>query len=71
MSIIHAILSAISVPVNAASPTIINNPIEIKNIADLINRVSGFIQPAAIVALVACVIAAGFALYYCEAHICT
>lgn len=41
-------------------PTAISNPTDINTIGDLINRVSGFIQPVAIVALIACVIGAGF-----------
>ncbi|MEI6887073.1 MAG: hypothetical protein WCK31_02435 [bacterium] len=57
MELIYKVLSIFASPVNAAT---IANPTAITSIGELINRISGFIQPAAIVALIACVIGAGF-----------
>ena len=45
-------------PVGAA-PTI-PNPLTLTSIADVITRVSGFVQPFALLGLVACIIGAGF-----------
>jgi len=38
----------------------IKNPLAFGTISALINRVSGFVQPFALIALVGCIIAAGF-----------
>lgn len=46
-------------PVNAAPPEI-PNPLTLTSISDVINRISGFVQPFALLGLVACIIGAGF-----------
>lgn len=45
---------------SAFAQTTIKNPLGFGTIGDLVNRVSGFIQPFAIIGLVACIIGAGF-----------
>ncbi len=45
---------------SAYAQTKIKNPLGFGTIAGLVNRVSGFIQPFALIGLVACIIGAGF-----------
>lgn len=55
-------ISTLLLTVSYAAPTApeIKNPLGFGTIAGLVNRASGFIQPLALIALVACIIAAGF-----------
>lgn len=52
--------SLVSVSFAATTPPTIDNPLAFGTIAQLVNRASGFVQPLALIALVACIIAAGF-----------
>ncbi|MEI6462570.1 MAG: pilin [bacterium] len=62
MELFHQVLRLLASPVNAASASSpsIPNVIDIGSIGEFITRISNFVQPVAIVALIACVIGAGF-----------